>query len=646
MNKKYIFSALAAGALLLGSCSDFDDVNVDPYAANASQVEVEYVLNSAITQSQYRPEFSGLMFNIIWKGNARQNFVANDRMQYTCPIGSYNDGWNSDSFKYLSDYMKASNLAVKLAEEKIAAGDAPDYVPNLLQVARIWRALQMADFTDSFGPMPVNGFQGVAPTYVGQKEVYNYVLSELKDASAKLDPSIVIKPGNEKYDMAYGFDFAKWQKFANSLRMRLAMRLSEVDAPYAKAEFEDAVKATGGYIVAAADQLKVAEYTAGWDDLSGVYYLTWITPLYSTTMNNIAVGLGGIPTTTSHPEFAAYVKPANYAGIKYENHFAMHTNDPMKGLWLDGMPAVMDPRIYTIYDAPGSTDNVFHNAAEPVNDFNLWIPGDTNHGAPQVVQKNVRYSWNGGPDGSLGELKSANDAYNTAKATKLYPAIARKYRGNAYGSHGEHMWFGEWESYFLIAEAAERGWTVPMSGKEAYETGIKANFEYFGLGTFSADYIASTSYNRVGTSVAWDHTTEAPEQTLNYVDGYTGATGTMTWKRPVNGLYTAANNDHLNKIITQKYIANDLYHPLEAWSDHRRLGLPFWENPVCEEPVQSMPELTVANSTGPAKVGFFVQRVRYPSGLQTSNPEGYGQAVGHLGTGGDNTLTPLWWAKK
>ncbi len=69
--------------------------------------------------------------------------------------------------------------------------------------------------------------------------------------------------------------------------------------------------------------------------------------------------------------------------------------------------------------------------------------------------------------------------------------------------------FGPWESYFLLAEAAVKGWKVPGTAKSNYESGVTASFEYHGLLSQVGDYLSSQKYNRVGTSVAFDHTTEA-----------------------------------------------------------------------------------------------------------------------------------------
>ena len=102
-------------------------------------------------------------------------------------------------------------------------------------------------------------------------------------------------------------------------------------------------------------------------------------------------------------------------------------------------------------------------------------------------------------------------------------------------------------------------------------------------------------------------------------------------------------NDRLTKIITQKFIAQTPWVPLEAWSDHRRLGLPFFENPAIENPLVNMPALTTGNYMT-SNIKFFPQRLKYPSSLPASNAAGYQQAVGFLG-GPDEVLTPLWWAK-
>ena len=93
-----------------------------------------------------------------------------------------------------------------------------------------------------------------------------------------------------------------------------------------------------------------------------------------------------------------------------------------------------------------------------------------------------------------------------------YPSMSKQYRM----STQKRVYFGPWESYFLLAEAGVRGWDVPGSPKSNYENGVTASFEYHGLLSEVGAYLSSTEYNRIGTSVSFDHTTEAKPYIVNY----------------------------------------------------------------------------------------------------------------------------------
>jgi len=70
--------------------------------------------------------------------------------------------------------------------------------------------------------------------YDTQKDIYYTIFEELKDAVSKLDESAANNVGS--YDLIYGGDATKWKKFANSIRLRMAVRISDVDAAKAKTE--------------------------------------------------------------------------------------------------------------------------------------------------------------------------------------------------------------------------------------------------------------------------------------------------------------------------------------------------------------------------------------------------------------------------
>ncbi|HEV2352810.1 MAG TPA: SusD/RagB family nutrient-binding outer membrane lipoprotein [Puia sp.] len=257
------------------------------------------------------------------------------------------------------------------------------------------------------------------------------------------------------------------------------------------------------------------------------------------------------------------------------------------------------------------------------------------------------FTWNPMPDGNWGAkggvVNTLNSILNIGVSNGKVPSLQEKFRTQT----AKRVFFGPWETYFLLAEGSVRGWATPIDAQSAYDSGIAKSFQYWGVSAYLPTYLASDDYNRVGTSVDWNNTTEPPASFMaSYVDGVSGNPGTVSISYPTNSLYQggAVRNDHLTKIITQKFIAQTPWLPLETWNDHRRLGLPFFENVVLEAPIQTLPALTSSN-INTSSVQFFPQRMKYPSGLQNSNQSGYNAAVGELG-GPDAVLTPLWWAQQ
>ncbi len=451
----------------------------------------------------------------------------------------------------------------------------------------------------------------------------------------------VVNPDEvKKLDPAYSYDYGKWRRYANSMRLRLAMRLSEVDAAKAKSEFE---AAASGELLTAADQIFQVAEKGGWDALTGVMSREWNAGWMTTTIRNLYLGLGGVKSEDQlSADFDAYIRPANWMGLKFADHFTTNTNDPSAGYWLDGLPNMIDPRAYKTFIIPGDFSNPNFNSYPSWDNTARTTKANLTDGttANNVVKEiDAKYTYNAYVAGSWGPKGTKNGvrAFNGT-----IPRTGNQFRNSA----SKRIFFAPWETYFLLAEAGVKGWTIPISAQAAYEEGIKSSFEYWGTTAYLSTYLASQNYNRTGTSVSWTHTTEpSASYNMDYKDGYTNVAGVASIVYPKNDLYKAGavKNDLLTKIITQKFIAQTPWLPLETWNDHRRLGLPFFENPAIEVPIVNLPALTTANYMT-SNVKFFPQRLRYPSGLKNSNAKGYEQAVALLG-GADEVLTPLWWAK-
>ena len=650
MNKLFLGLGFCAG---LVSCSDFDEVNTNPTAAGEEYVKPQYALNNSIGQAQMNPGTAERIVVYNWASAAR---ICGEMSFLN--VGRYSDDYTSAYYKPdLSSSIKNATLAITAVENQLEAATTTahekEFFPNVKQFARIWRAYLISEFVDNFGPYPIESFLGENPVFNSEKDDYEFILKELKEAAAAINTSVLPVEAEGKCDPFDNvkYDPVKWQKYANSLRLRLAMRLSNIDKATAQAEFEDAAK--GNKILTADDMFAVKE-NDGWDVFSGVYTRSFDDQVLSSTVANLLTNLGGIKVTEQRSDLASYVKPANYLGIKYDRHYVANTDNPTKQYWLDGMPENLDPRALKIFCLPD--DENAENYIDKYNDrtakdFVLYTVDENgnpipNKDNPGEIKIDATRCWNGYPAGSRGGW-SPTLAYNQLVTNGYGPGCTLPMLGKDYCQGKSRIFFAAWETYFLLAEASLYGWNTGTTAKEAYENGIKASFEYFGVSEYVNDYLNSTNYNRVGTSVKFDHTTEPTAEQMTYVDGYSKEQKTVTYEYPTASktLYGKALNDHLTKIITQKFIAQTPYLVLEMWSDFRRLGLPFFEIPANES---SMTGSDMVNAWNPnswkdgQKWEFYPQRMRYPSSLENADPEGYKQAVELLG-GSDNIITPLWW---
>lgn len=639
--KNILLGALFALGLSMTACGDFADINEDPNAVDESKVKPEWFLNSSVIGAQMNPEIAERIFILYWDRAGRFNRGGG----FT--LGADNNDYNTLYLgnSYAVKWLNNATKAIQLAQNKIDDGEGTTYpyYKNVLQMARIWRAYLNAEVTDNFGPIPaIDAYTGNPNiSYDSEQAIYEYVLTELADAQSKLDVSIDMSSMKNE-DAFFAGDVSKWIKYANSLRMRYAMRISNIDASFAKTQFEAAAKLA--YISDQSDIASVQEKD-GWDDLSGVMSRPWNNQAMSVTYKNLVVGLGDCQFPLPDSLQSHLKDPHKYLGLYLNQHFPLHTNDPCAGYYFDGVPKFVDPRAPMTFSVVGYDDGVVYPAsyigvASKVVPVGLLDPADNKVVSLTIDPRITWDTWVSGDWDTKGGLCT-----NLTGQTYNYPSMALKYRT----STQKRVFFGPWESYFLLAEAGVMGWAVPGTVQSNYEAGITASFNYMGVSANDlATYLASTSYNRVGTSVSFTHTTEAQPYQIAYVDPYTNTNKTTTYEYPKNSIYKGGsyNNDAMTKILTQKFIAQMPWLPLEAWCDHRRVGLPFFENQAVEKDynTQNQVPLTVATSKVCA-LQYYPKRLRYPANIQTNNEVGYKQVLQLLG-GADLTTTSLWWNLK
>lgn len=215
------------------------------------------------------PNFQFSWAQLRTSGGRYENWRANliyqsMMMQHLAAVCGY---WTGDKYTYNGGY--ASSLIDRAYQEQVKdivdlintlqAGEVGDQ--TMLGMARIWKVVIFQRLTDTYGDIPYfeagkGAIDGIDfPAYDSQESIYMDMLNELEQGVAQLGSG-----GFGSADLLYGGDTDKWRKFGNSMMLRLAMRLSEVDPGTAQAW---ASKAIAGGVMSDNSDDAFLEHTNG-----------------------------------------------------------------------------------------------------------------------------------------------------------------------------------------------------------------------------------------------------------------------------------------------------------------------------------------------------------------------------------------------
>lgn len=243
---------MLVAVLLVGGCTDhFEELNTPDDELIADELGTN-LLGQAFAQSQYRG-----MYGLHWQFQITEALFADLYAQYFATTAA-----NFDSDQYVE-----VGRWIDLAWSSFYGDAAPqlDLVLNRTEeeglelenaVANVWKVQLYHRITDYWGPAMYSEFgngESVVP-YDSQEDMYMDFFSTLDDAIGVLEQH---SGGNAfgDNDLVYGGDVDQWLRFANSLRLRLAMRVRYVEPGLAKNEAEAAVN--GGVITSNADNAEV-----------------------------------------------------------------------------------------------------------------------------------------------------------------------------------------------------------------------------------------------------------------------------------------------------------------------------------------------------------------------------------------------------
>lgn len=210
-NTNYIAGLGLVAILSLSSCDkDFEEVNMNP---NSPETVSSSLLLPTIIRNTTN-EISGKAWgygNVVMQQTAKIQFTSEDR---------YNWGPEGNPYSTFYNSMRDLNNIIEISTE---AGQS-----NYVGIALVLRASLYSFMTDAYGDLPyVEATKAKSevnyPVFDTQEEIYNGILAELEEANTLLGSTTESVDG----DILFGGDVTRWKKYANSLRLRILMRLSD-----------------------------------------------------------------------------------------------------------------------------------------------------------------------------------------------------------------------------------------------------------------------------------------------------------------------------------------------------------------------------------------------------------------------------------
>ena len=466
----------------------FDINGTNPNALAPSSVTPKYYLSSSLAATANvmytgaNGPFYGPDIINTWMGywSASGGYTPSPIVvlyQLTSGVGTGN--WD-DAYLNIKNYNTIQQLS----------GSDSTYI-DYEAISLIMQAFMYQRIVDLYNNAPystaLNTNLTTTPTYDMGSDIYMKNLLHIDSAVDLInrgENAVITPPENPStYDVMFGGDMDMWKKFANTLKLKMLMRLTQISTGPATIAAELAkVDPNDGYLTTD------AQVNPGYSTAS----TTQENPLYL----DIAFTNTGSPGTNE-----VYWRANSYAVSFYDN-----TNDPR------------------------------------VNYF--YVPNAI--GAIRGRQ-----------------IGSTSGVEGNSNISAVYgPGIAK-------GPNQSALIIGAFESYFLQAEAAERGFTTDDPAA-LYQAAVEQSFIFLG-----AVYPSVPSV----TDPSMDSIVYTPTQSADIY---------IAQANPIVNYATSTNK--LKTLITQKWAACNALDPLESYSDWRRLGIPT-DLPVSNYPGNQAPHI-------------------------------------------------------
>lgn len=221
---------------ILSSCTkDFENINKDPGAlTEVGKREMPFMFAKAQSSAAMDRSFYQTV----------ENLQADLYAQY---FATSVTSFQTDRYVLTPDWQRRfwTVVYVNTAPQLKAIMDNAEPASGEAALANIWWVYSFHRLTDHFGPIPY--FDAAKPQevipYDSQDKIYDDFFKRLDEAVKNLKALPAGSKVFEGYELMYNGNVDNWIRFANTLRLRLALRISNIDPGRAKTEAEAAVAA-------------------------------------------------------------------------------------------------------------------------------------------------------------------------------------------------------------------------------------------------------------------------------------------------------------------------------------------------------------------------------------------------------------------
>lgn len=466
---------VAVSAMALTGCYDLDDLSRNPYAieddrkdesggsqsvddgTKYSDINVNDILtveelaacktdlNAAPTTFRnflYEGYYADYQITTNLSHDIYGGYVANNQPKHAqkSPDFGYSDGWSGQRWKHFYE-ERCSEYRSLMRAFKYASN--PDQYKNQMYITRIYFAFITLAQTDTYGAMPFKVYAKARipetnnVEYDSQKDIYDAMFRMLEQAVDSINPADGSQYRIDTDDICYFGDTEKWLRFANTLRLRLALRISNIDPARAKEEGMAAINNQYGLMTSNDDNMQTV-------------------PRYA------PIGMGGRDEGGSENVLAMCSVAYNGESVMswdLENFYRTLSTGGGKYTIKQGrnknIEKIIDPRCLV-----------------------CWYRGNMTSAGIAAGEESLREDFVGCHRGAQEPLISMSELKYSITRTEPKPASKNLNPKFWFNYARPTVWLGYAESLFLRAEAALRGWGGG-SAEDLFRQGVLASMDYY-----------------------------------------------------------------------------------------------------------------------------------------------------------------------